>query len=40
MSSLCLISRSAGLDKLNLSYSPTDPESAKLSTANGHQKTL
>ncbi|XP_062377245.1 limb region 1 protein homolog [Sardina pilchardus] len=32
--------KALGLDKLNLSYSPTDPESAKLSTANGHQKTL
>ncbi|XP_041924823.1 limb region 1 protein homolog [Alosa sapidissima] len=32
--------KALGLDKLNLSYSPTDPESAKLSNANGHQKTL
>uniref|UniRef100_A0A3P9M4E8 Limb development membrane protein 1 n=1 Tax=Oryzias latipes TaxID=8090 RepID=A0A3P9M4E8_ORYLA len=31
--------KALGLDKLQLSYSPTDPESGKLS-ANGHQKTL
>lgn len=32
--------KALGLDKLNLSTSPTDPESAKLANANGHQKTL
>ncbi|KAL2085598.1 hypothetical protein ACEWY4_018918 [Coilia grayii] len=32
--------KALGLDKLNLSHSPTDPESAKISSANGHQKTL
>ncbi|XP_068160042.1 limb region 1 protein homolog [Antennarius striatus] len=31
--------KALGLDKLQLSHSPTDPESGKLS-ANGHQKTL
>ncbi|XP_061613561.1 limb region 1 protein homolog isoform X1 [Phyllopteryx taeniolatus] len=31
--------KALGLDKLQLSYSPTDPESGKIS-ANGHQKTL
>lgn len=31
--------KALGLDKLQLSNSPTDPESGKLS-ANGHQKTL
>lgn len=36
---LSLISPCPGLDKLQLSNSPTDPESGKLS-ANGHQKTL
>lgn len=36
---LCLISHRPGLDKLQLSNSPADPESGKLS-ANGHQKTL
>ncbi|XP_061660950.1 limb region 1 protein homolog [Syngnathoides biaculeatus] len=31
--------KALGLDKLQLSHSPTDPESGKIS-ANGHQKTL
>nr|XP_061809861.1 limb region 1 protein homolog isoform X4 [Nerophis lumbriciformis] len=38
-SALPVMSRTLGLDKLQLSHSPTDPESGKLS-ANGHQKTL
>ncbi|XP_030635800.1 limb region 1 protein homolog isoform X3 [Chanos chanos] len=38
-SALPVMSRTLGLDKLNLSNSPTDPESGKHS-ANGHQKTL
>uniref|UniRef100_A0A3Q3CSW9 Limb development membrane protein 1 n=2 Tax=Haplochromini TaxID=319058 RepID=A0A3Q3CSW9_HAPBU len=38
-SALPVMSRTLGLDKLQLSNSPTDPESGKLS-ANGHQKTL